>query len=164
MQTFAETVSPRRGTPASVDYDSATRVLEAAMPAGVIVSQGTADLGAVVPATAAAVVAAIGVVIYNALLPAPSDDATTNDFAANRAAEVMNEGQIWAVCEDAIAAGAQVYCRYTANGAGKLQLGAVRSDVDGGNAALLPNCRAQSTSTGAGVIKLRVNLPFAPSV
>jgi hypothetical protein len=162
MQTFAESVSPRRGTPASIDYDESMHVLEAAVPAGVLVCQGaTADNAVKVPSTAALVAAAKGVVIYNALMPAPGDDATTNDFAAARAVSIMLEGVIWVVCEDAIAAGAPVFCRYTANGAGKLQLGAVRSDADGGNAASLPNCRAVSTSTGAGVIKLRVNLPYA---
>jgi hypothetical protein len=166
MQTFAETVTPRRGTPADIDYDTDSVLLEAATPAGVVVSQGTAVDGAVVPASAAAVIAAIGVVIYNPLQPAPSDVATTNDFPAGTAAFVMTEGDIWMVCEDAINAGAQVYCRWAANGGGKTQLGAVRSDNDGGGAtvALLPNCRAKSTSAGAGVVKLRINLPFAPSV
>ena len=163
MQTFAETVTPRRGTPASVEYDESSHVTEAALPAGVIVCQGTADNAVKVPASAANVAAAKGVVLYNALMPAPSDDATTNDFAAGRAVSVMNEGVIWVICEDAIAAGAAVFCRHTANGAGKLQLGAVRSDNDGGGAtvASLPNCRAVTTTTGAGVVKLRVNLPYA---
>jgi 2-keto-4-pentenoate hydratase len=161
MQTFAATVSPRRGTPASVDYDESSHVTEAAMPAGVLVCQGTADNQCKVPASAANVAAARGVVLYNALMPAPGDDATTNDFAAARAVSVMNSGVVWVVCEDAIAAGAAVFCRHTANGGGKLQLGAVRSDADGATAASLPNCRAVSTSTGAGVVKLRVNLPYA---
>jgi hypothetical protein len=158
MQTFAETVTPYRGTKAGL-CTSLQLTLEAAQPAGVIVSQGSADDGAVVPASAGAVAAATGVVAYNPLQPAPSDDATTNDFPANSVAEVVRDGAIWVVCEDSIAAGAQVYCRHTANGAGKLQLGAVRSDEDTAHAALLPNCRAITTSTGAGVIKLRVNLP-----
>jgi 2-keto-4-pentenoate hydratase len=163
MQTFAETVTPRRGTPASVDYDESSHVTEAALPAGVLVCQGTADNAVKVPTSAAEVAACKGVVLYNALMPAPGDDATTNDFAAARAVSVMNSGVIWAVCEDAIAAGAAVFCRHTANGGGKTQLGAVRSDNDGGGAtvASLPNCRAVSASTGAGVVKLRVNLPYA---
>ena len=158
MQTFAETVTPYRGTKAGLCVGN-HMTLEAAQPAGVIVSQGTADDGAVVPASAGAVAAAIGAVVYNPLQPAPSDDATTNDFPANSVGEVVSAGDVWVVCEDAISSGAQVYCRHTANGAGKLQLGAVRSDADTANAALLPNCRAISTSTGAGVIKLRLNLP-----
>lgn len=160
MQTFSETVTPYRGTKAGICVGN-HYVLEAAQPAGVLVSQGTSVDGAVVPASANAVAAAIGAVVYNPLQPAPSDISTTNDFPANTVAEVVSEGAVWVVCEDSILAGAQVFCRHTANGAGKLQLGAVRSDNDGGGAtvALLPNCRAVSTSTGAGLIKLRINLP-----
>jgi hypothetical protein len=166
MQTFAETVSPRRGTPASIDIDTDSRVAEASLPAGVFVSQGSAVNAAIVTASAAAVVAALGVVVYNPLQPAPSDSDATNDFKATDSMLVLQEGDIWVICEDAISAGAAVYCRHTANGAGKLQLGAVRSDNDGGGAtvAKLPGCRAISTSAGAGVVKVRVNLPFAPSV
>jgi hypothetical protein len=161
MQTFAETVTPYRGTKAGICIGNHL-VLEAAQPAGVIVSQGSADDGAIVPASAGAVAAAIGVVVYNPLQPAPSDDATTNDFSAGDVAEVVSEGTVWVVSETGIAAGAQVYCRHTANGAGKLQLGAVRHDNDGGGAtvALLPGCRAITTSTGTNPVKLRLNLPY----
>jgi len=165
MQTFAETVTPYRGEKAGECKGSSHYQFTAALPAGVVVCQGVADDAAVVPSSAALVAGAIGVTAYNPLQPAPADVATTNDFPALSVGEVVYEGTIWVICEDAIAAGARVYCRHTANGTGKLQLGAVRSDNDGGGAtvAYLPSCRAVSTSTGAGVVKLRVNLPASES-
>ena len=46
-----------------------------------------------------------------------------------------------------VAAGDPVYARVTANGAGKLQLGALRNDADGGDAILVPGAEFKSAGT-----------------
>jgi len=50
---------------------------------------------------------------------------------------LMRRGRIWVLVETdvAVAAGGAAYCRYSQNGAGKLQLGAFRADGDSSHAA-----------------------------
>lgn len=152
MQTFAEDVTPRRGLKASVMNVGVAYTLDSAAPAGVVVvpaAEGHADL----PASAADVAKAMGVLAYDLVTEAP--DAST-DFAADNPAEVVDDGIIWMVAETGLAVGDQPYCRY-GTGAGGSQLGAVRADADTATAALLPNSRVLAVTTG--LAKVRVNLP-----
>ncbi len=63
----------------------------------------------------------------------------------------MRFGRIYAVCELAVTYGDPVYVRYTANGTGKLQLGAVRNDTDSSHAAALAGARFIQTTAAAGI-------------
>jgi len=158
MALYTESqMTPRRGTKASVDCDSSAHMLDAAVLAGLIVVPGAAGDSAKLPASDADIPKALGVVAYD---QAAQPTSASYDFAAGEVAEVVYRGDVWVVCEDAIAAGAQVYLRHTANGAGKLQPGAVCAADDTTYTALLPNARALAASSGAGVIKLRVNFPY----
>lgn len=51
----------------------------------------------------------------------------------------MRRGRVWVFTEVDVAvnAGAKAFVRVTQNGAGKLQLGAIRADADGGNAVAI---------------------------
>lgn len=71
---------------------------------------------------------------------------------------VMREGRIWVLAEDAVTYGGAVFARITAGVAPLDQLGALRSDADGGNATQIPGATWVSTTTGAGqlaVVELR---------
>lgn len=161
MQSFAEDITPRRGTKSSICTGFHAE-LDTAAPAGVVVTQGSSAGHVDLPTTSAQVLGAVGVLVYDPLTPAPSDDDTTNDFAAARAVEVVDQGEVWTVCEEAMALTDTVYARHTANGVGKTQLGAVRNDTDSANCEVLPAARVVYPSTGAGVVKLRLNLPANP--
>lgn len=81
-------------------------------------------------------------------------------YPINSAVPCLKQGEIVLLPEAdvAIAAGDPVYARVTANGAGKLQLGAFRNDADGGNAILVPNMVWESAvGAGAGFAIASIN-------
>lgn len=63
---------------------------------------------------------------------------------------VMRKGSIWVVTEDACAPGGDVYTRVGGTG----QMGAFRSDADGGNAVQIPGARWERASAANGLNKL----------
>lgn len=160
MQTYATSTTPRRGQIASITDPTQGYQLDADQPAGVFVVHGTGAQSCKVPSSAAEVLQALGVVVWSASELPPSDT-TTNDYASGTVVPVLDHGDIWVVCEEAMAVTDAVYVRHTA-GAGE-QAGAVRTDADGTDATALPNVRVVLASSGAGVVKLRVNLPAAAS-
>lgn len=161
MASFATGVTPRRGMSRTSHSGCYSAVLAADAPAGVFVcDDGSGKPGCKVPATAANVLQASGVLQYMAT-ELPPTDTTANDYAADTVVPIQNDGDIWVVCEEAMAVTDDVYVR-RATGTGT-QLGAVRTDADTATATLLPNVRVVKASTGAGVVLLRLNLPAAAS-
>ncbi len=99
----------------------------ATIPAGVGVSlkaAGTADL----PAGATEKLAGV---VVNSYARNPNDLTGTGAILDQDMMNVLDEGAIYVVTEETIAVTDSVYMRHTANGAGKLQLGAFRNDADG---------------------------------
>lgn len=70
---------------------------------------------------------------------------------------VLRKGIIWVQVEDAVVAGGAAFVRFVA-GAGE-QLGAFRSDADGGDAVALPNSRYKTGASAGGLAQLDINLP-----
>lgn len=99
-----------------------------------------------------------GVVIYNSSMLLNDDGA----YDENENVPLLTSGTIWVVVEDAVTRGERAYMRHTANGANET-LGAFRSDADNDGdddtAVALPNCRFASSTDGAGIAMLEVNLP-----
>lgn len=160
MQTYGTETTPRRGQIASVGDSTLGYMTAAALPAGVFVCNGSTAQTCKVPTSAAEVLQAIGVAVWSAS-ELPPTNTTTNDYDASTVIPVLAEGEIWVVCEEAMAVTEDVYVRHT-TGSGT-QLGAVRDDADTATCTLLPNVRVVTASTGAGVCKLRINLPAAAS-
>ena len=133
----------------------------ASFPAGIFVAEGSSDTSgrqALLQADGNAKL--MGVVVNVATR---EDDA---DIAPNYSADVLEEGAIWVLCEEAMAVGNDVYARHTANGAGKLQKGAVRNDSDTSNATLVKGARVidagtSSASGGACLIYFSSAAQFA---
>ena len=78
-------------------------------------------------------------------------------YAQLDAVPCLKEGEIVVQPEAdvTIVDGDPVYARITANGAGKLQLGAFRNDADGGDAILVPNAVFESAEVaGFAIISL----------
>ena len=157
MQTYGTETTPRRGQIASLMAPTLGYLTAAAMPAGVFVCAGSTAQTCKVPTSEAEVLQSLGVVVWSASELAPTDT-TTNDYPASTVVPVLDQGEIWAVCEEAMAVTDDVYVRRGAGGT----YGAVRTDADT-TATLLPNVRVVTASSGAGVVKLRVNLPAAAS-
>lgn len=157
MQTYATETTPRRGQIASIGSGTLSYLTAAAQPAGVFVCNGSVVQSCKVPTSAAEVLQAIGVAVWSASELPPSDT-TTNDYPADCVIPIAHDGDIWVVCEEAMAVTDDVYVRRGAGGT----YGAVRTDADS-TATLLPNVRVVTASAGAGVVKLRINLPASAS-
>jgi len=71
----------------------------------------------------------------------------------NSAVPVLTKGRIYVEVEDAVAEGGEVFARHTAD------FGKFRSDVDGGNATLVPGAVFRSSTTGAGLAVVEFNQP-----
>jgi hypothetical protein len=158
MTVYATVATARRGQTGQGGYRSDARKVDAAVNGGVIVCQGTGDLTVKVPTTAAEVAAAVGALRYDPSL-APKTSAQTTDFAANDMADVLMEGCIWLYSETAHTRGTQPYCRY-ATGTGGTELGVLRNAAVASETALLPNAVVEKTTSGAGPVLVRINLPF----
>lgn len=151
--SFVEETTPRAGLKASLLNVGNHYTLDVAAPAGVVVVPGSAAGFAKLPVTGTDVAKALGGLAYDVATPAPD---ASDDFAAGVVAEVVDDGAIWLIAEETLTVGNQVYVRHTA--AGAEQLGAVRSDADGTDAALLPNSRVLAVATG--LAKVQINLPY----
>ena len=160
MQSYAESVSQAAGVKASTLSDSVSGTLDVASYAGLVHVRGSAAGFVKLPAASGDPAKAVGVSVCDPMTPVAT---TGEDFAAGREIELLERGEIWCVCEEAMAVDTQPYVRHTANGAGKLQCGALRSDADTAHAELLPNARVVYPSTGAGIVKISLNLPYGAS-
>lgn len=80
-----------------------------------------------------------------------------DSFEPGNSVSVLSRGDITVFAEDAVTFGAQVFVRIVATGTESF--GAIRSDVDGTDAIAWPGAIFQDTSTAAGLVRIRVNLP-----
>jgi len=121
------------------------------IPFGVVVAQNTEDDEARLPTSGSDKL--LGVSVLDQTEPNQSDG--THEYEYGDAMGIMIQGRIWVTAEDAVAAQGDVYVRHTASGNGT-QLGAIRSDNDGGAAMQLTGAVFE-TSAGAGELAV-VNL------
>jgi len=77
-------------------------------------------------------------------------------YAAKDQLPVMRQGCIYVIPEaGGTTKGNAVFARFTANGAGKLQLGALRLDADTANAVAIPGAKWEDTTT-SGPARVRL--------
>lgn len=81
-----------------------------------------------------------------------------NAYPANSKCAVMKKGRIWVIVEKAVTVDDSVFVRHTANG-GNTQLGAFRDDSDTNRALQIVNARFITSTTGAGIAIVEINLP-----
>lgn len=144
-------VADGAGAPNSI----VTRIGTEEILMGVAVANDTDDGSAKLPDGAGVVIS--GVAIRDISIPAGAASAD-NSFPSGEAVPVMRKGRIWVVTEVAVQPGDAVYARYTANG-GNTQLGAFRNDDDTAKAIVIAQARWISTTGGAGIALLEINLP-----
>lgn len=145
-----------QGTPARTMDRIAAEVIQA----GVVVCQGSADATCKLPASSGDVGKALGIapsrVTSDSRFPTSYTDGSTYQTGDNVGA--IASGAVWVIVEEAVTRGGTVYVRHTANG-GNTQLGACRSDADTANAAALTGARYLSTTSGAGLALVAINVP-----
>lgn len=84
-----------------------------------------------------------------------------NPYFQGEVAPTLTQGRIYVVPEDVVTSNSPVYLRVAPNGA-NTQLGAFRSDSDGGNAILIPVTTAiwrEGNGTVGGIAVLELNIP-----
>lgn len=138
----------------------------AALPYGLLIVRDTVNSSALMQAgrlpNAAGDIVALKILGISVADQARAQDPSvaSAQYPIQSAVPCLKEGEVVVQPEAdvAIAAGDQVYARVTANGAGKLQLGAFRNDADGGNATLVPNAVWLSAiGAGAGFAIIGLN-------
>lgn len=127
---------------------------------GTFVTKGAAEGDVTLLADANSKIA--GLLVHTHHVDAQSAPAG-KDLAQNDIVPVAEEGRFYVVIEEDMTEDDPVYVRHTANGAGKLQIGAVRKDADdagGAKAVLLKGAtvRRGGTLAGDGVAVISFNL------
>jgi len=130
------------------------KAVKEAMPLGLlaVVDQANGD-GAVMLPTATGDITNLtaGVVLHShAIESSASGDP---QYPQNAAVNVLRKGRVYVEVEDAVDEGAAVFARHTAD------FGKFRSDIDGGDATLVPGAVFRSSTTGAGLAVVEINLP-----
>jgi len=138
-------------TPAQID----SYVAEADTLEGVFVVPGSNERGAIVPASAAAVLLALGATLYQEMHQ--PGGAAGEHYGDNELMSVCRKGVVYVRAEGAPTIGADVYVRHASGGGGAV-LGAVRVDDDTSSAAKLPGAMFVSAAAG-GMAKVEMNLP-----
>lgn len=101
------------------------------LPAGIFVKRGGEGLANLISAAADA----LSGVVLNTFSRNPGDSGLalsgTDAYGPHQPMPVLESGPAWVVCEQSMAISDPIYVRFSANGTGKLQVGAVRKDADG---------------------------------
>jgi hypothetical protein len=127
-----------------------------AVPFGVGVAQGSEDDLGRLPIGSGDTIVGISVLDQTE----PNQIRTgVHEYQAGDAMGIARQGRVWVYVEDAVATGGDVYIRHTATGNGS-QLGAARSDNDGGAAAQLTSAVFDTTqATPGGLAVINLNRP-----
>jgi hypothetical protein len=133
------------GMPASGDFSADTRNCEttAGIGFGVAVSQGAADLGAVIGGASAAVF--VGVTIADKSVPY---NGTADGYARYDSMGVMTRGQIWVVTGGIVAAGGDVTFAATT--------GVLSSAATGGSQFAIAHARWMTGAASGGIALLQL--------
>lgn len=112
---------------------------------GLAVVRGTADDQCILPSTTGQFF--LGITART--IAGTADTAGDRKYQPNESANILDEGVIYAICEDGCTPGDVVYFRHT-TGTGTV-IGALRTDADTASADLIPNA-IWETTTAAGAI------------
>lgn len=136
---------------------SATNTTGSAIPAGIGVCQAATAGELKLPDSATAKL--LGIVL-NTFNRNPGDGSVSLSSTAaivdTAQANIREQGAVYVTVEEAVAVTDPVYMRHTANGAGKLQLGAFRNDRDGVAQVTTVTPAASQNTT---LFSLRVSFP-----
>lgn len=136
--------------------DIATRYAEGACPVGLGLVAGTS--GALQQAKTPTSTVAPTAVTFLGVAHLDSSREVA-DYADGEVMGVVRKGRVWVAYEpDTVPTpDTQAYIRHTANGAGKLVLGAFRANADTSNASAVPGGYFRRLDTAAGLVELELN-------
>jgi len=133
--------------------DHVSAVADEDIPFGSVVVRGGGDRRCKLPAAATDITDAgkvLGIALFDTLVP-QAEGTTVPGYKAGQRVQILHEGRVRIKFEDNLASGAAVYARVAGTGT----KGALRSDADGANAALLGQARVWKGANGAlGVVEI----------
>ena len=101
----------------------------------------------------------LGITIRSIDMNVNEGDPTVDDgYFGGATMAIMRGGELFANVEDAVTAGGGVFARIVVNAAGQV-LGGLRSDADGGDAIALSACTFRTSTTAAGLARIKINRP-----
>lgn len=86
----------------------------------------------------------------------PANPSNLPFVAAGEMLNIMRAGRAWAVVEQAVTVGTQVFVRHTTSGL--LLPGGVRADVDTANAVALPGAKFLDNASAGGYARVQLNI------
>lgn len=99
----------------------------------------------------------LGVTIFQeAMTGSWPTTATTGIYQQGQLVSILKRGFIWVFAEVAVALTDTVYCRYTAGSFSVI--GRFTNTSDSSSAAAVPTAKFATSTTGAGLVKLAINL------
>jgi len=126
---------------------------------GVAVVQGALDDQAGLLAGGSVDADVLGITIRSLDMNVNQGDPVVDDgYFGGATMAIMRGGELFANVEDAVAAGGGVFARIVVNAVGQV-LGGLRSDADGGDAIALAACTFRTTTTAAGLARIKINRP-----
>jgi hypothetical protein len=99
----------------------------------------------------------LGVAISEFTVEVPQGSEASNGYPAGKTMSVLRRGNIYVQVEDAVVAGGKVFARFAASG-GNTQLGAFRSDADGGTAKEVAGFRYKDSAAAGEIAILEVDV------
>ena len=99
----------------------------------------------------------LGIALQEFTIVIPQAGTETNGYPSGKTMSILRRGRVYVQSEDAVVAGGKVYARVTPNGA-NTQLGALRSDVDGGSAVLVTGCRFKDSGAAGAIVTLDIDV------
>lgn len=126
----------------------------AEIPFGTLVSQGTLDNEALIPAASGDGVKAVGVVLHSHAYN-KDNELGTSGLKPEVTMNVLNKGRVWVVIDENVTPASAVRARYTAVGGGK---GSFRASASAGNTVDLSKCArwigTHLAATGYGLLEI----------
>lgn len=123
------------------------------IPPGVFVTKGGNEGEAVLPDATGDVTGLVGLGVVGR----SNTQAQDEGYADGDPMPIIKKGRVWVPVEDGVTAETAAFVRFVA--AGAEQLGAFRSDADGGDAVALSGAKFASDAIAGEVALLDINLP-----
>lgn len=156
-QTMTVSVAGMLADGAGAPHDIVSRAnIVDDIPFGVAVADIAGDEGTIqLPASSGAKICGIA---QRSLTVEENAASVENAYPAKSMCAVVKKGRVWVTVEKAVTVDDSVFVRHTANG-GNTQKGAFRDDNDSGNALQITNARFITSTSGAGLAVVEINLP-----
>lgn len=133
--------------------DHVSAVASEDIPFGSVVVRGVSDAVCKLPAAATDITDAgkvLGIAAFDSMLP-QAEGATVAGYKAGQRVQIIHAGRVRIKFEDNVVSGGALYVRFQGTGT----KGAIRSDADTANAALLGQARAWKGANAAlGIIEI----------